>query len=69
MKKAKKTKVNTGQKGLFGAKKEKVICCPHCKSTDYEILNRNVLVHMLPVFSSNHAQGICRKCGKKFKIN
>ena len=47
MKKAKKTKIDTGQKGLFGAKKEKVICCPHCKSTDYEILNRNVLMHVL----------------------
>lgn len=69
MKKAKKTKIKTGEKGLFGQKKEKVICCPHCKSTDYEILQRNVMLYILPPLNTNHAQGICRKCGKKFKIN
>ena len=69
MKKAKKTKIKTGEKGLFGQKKEKVICCPHCKSTDYEILQRNVMFYILPPLNTNHTQGVCRKCGKKFKIN
>ena len=70
MKKAKKVKQKTGEKNILGMdKKEKVLACPKCKSTDFEIIRRNVLVNVLSPFQNNHAQGVCRKCGKKFKIN
>ena len=69
MKKAKKTKIRSEKKGLFKQKKEKIICCPYCKSTEYEILKRNVFIYILPPLNTNHTQGVCRKCGKSFKIN
>ena len=46
-------------------KKNRRVVCPYCGSEEYTILNRNKLFTL----RNNHSKGVCKHCGKNFRIN